>query len=1091
MAIYHLHVKNISRGKGQSAIASASYRRAARLFNEREEKFYDYTHKKGVIHSEITATETSPHWVKELIELHQQNKNAAAEKLWNLVEASEKRVDARLAKEVEFALPMELTQEENIQLVREYIHDQFALRGMIADWNVHWDEGNPHVHVMLTTRHLTEQGFGQKVREWNSDDLVKDWREKWAEYANFHLRLHQHSVRIDHRSYQAQGINLIPSVHVGKAVTDMGRRGIATQLMKEANETRRENLTRIAANPDILLKKLSIEHETFSTTQLGQELGRYINDKGGFSYSQQAILAKAVLEKLISEERGEETKRKTYEKEKVLEKNKKKKVELTDILTPHTVSEIFRTIESHESVFSERELARAVAVYTDHAEIFTKAIFEIKKSPELIFLGFGEDGRERFTTQRMFKLENDIQKMADHLRKLTHLQISSRYIDKQLDFYQKNKKCKLTEEQMIAVKHMLEKDAISCVVGRAGTGKSFSLGAANAVWKSKGLRVFGISLLGVAASNLDKDSGIYSRTIDSFRLSLANGSIQLGYGDVVVMDEAGVTDSVSMHRVLKAVHKAKAKLVLIGDHAQLQPVGPGACFRALVERIGFKEIHTVYRQKGWQAEATVAFSQGDIVTGLEAYRTHGCIHIERTAQDALARLVDDWEEMRSHQNTSVADLKRYLVLAYRNQDVQELNALIRAKRVDKREIAEGYSVSSAYGKTNLSYNDRIIFLENNSTLGVRNGNFGTVQGINFTERGEVISFTVLLDNTDKEILVRPSLYREFAHGYAVTTHKSQSVTFDHTFIYAGGIRGWDRYLTYVAMSRHRKTCHLYSDEKTHHDFLDLSKTLSRGMLKDSVLDFPLAFSARRGIDNQKIKFLPDHLIKKLASLKEKLLGFYKEITSIESFSEKNQKLEEIRFGKEEAIHKKREQARIIADYVDASRGARVLWKLTHTKPKNSSEYRLMVEAIEKRDAIANEIMQSILSYERSISSYGLSVEKIQKQAQAHTRKAYEKTSRDLLDQYIVVRDEFEKIGKERTKQLGESKDLSHDYRDKLKEYRLKMMNLASDLVKRTDLMKVLKDHPNQYKLLNEIQRLSAQHLREKTLGQGHDQSQDY
>ena len=95
--------------------------------------------------------------------------------LWNLVEACEKRIDAQLAREIEFALPLELNQEQSIQLTRKFIHDQFVLRGMMADWAVHWDTGNPHVHVMLTMRALTDSGFGQKVVVWNNKALLQEW----------------------------------------------------------------------------------------------------------------------------------------------------------------------------------------------------------------------------------------------------------------------------------------------------------------------------------------------------------------------------------------------------------------------------------------------------------------------------------------------------------------------------------------------------------------------------------------------------------------------------------------------------------------------------------------------------------------------------------------------------------------------------------------------------------------------------------------------------------------------------------------------------------------------------------------------------
>ena len=97
-----------------------------------------------------------------------------------MVEASEKRVDSQLAREIEFSLPIELTQDQNIQLAREFIQDQFVLRGMITDWSVHWDDGNPHVHVMLSMRELKEDGFGKRVLAWNNKAFLREWRQKWG-----------------------------------------------------------------------------------------------------------------------------------------------------------------------------------------------------------------------------------------------------------------------------------------------------------------------------------------------------------------------------------------------------------------------------------------------------------------------------------------------------------------------------------------------------------------------------------------------------------------------------------------------------------------------------------------------------------------------------------------------------------------------------------------------------------------------------------------------------------------------------------------------------------------------------------------------
>ena len=172
VAIYHFTAKIIKRSHGRSAVAAAAYRSASAFTDQRQGQSFDYSDKSGVIHSEILLPAGAPEWMRE------------RERLWNGVEAAEKLHNSQVAREVEFALPEELSRAEAIGLAREFVAREFVARGMVADLNVHWDEGNPHAHVMLTMREVTPEGFGQKVREWNQVGLLREWREHWADLAN-------------------------------------------------------------------------------------------------------------------------------------------------------------------------------------------------------------------------------------------------------------------------------------------------------------------------------------------------------------------------------------------------------------------------------------------------------------------------------------------------------------------------------------------------------------------------------------------------------------------------------------------------------------------------------------------------------------------------------------------------------------------------------------------------------------------------------------------------------------------------------------------------------------------------------------------
>lgn len=966
MAIYHFTAKIIQRSKGQNAVASAAYRHATRMFAEKENRNFDYSNKKNVIHNELLIPTDAPSWIKDIAD--EQQADTASEALWNVVEDVEKRKDAQLAREIEFALPIELSQEQNLVLAREYLRDQLVSRGMVADFSIHWEDNNPHVHALLSTRHLSENGFGQKAVEWNSKELLCELRQKWSEYANFHLRLHAHDVHIDHRSYADQGIRLIPGIHEGKAVNDMTARGLSTNIKSEANEIRLQNLALIKADPTVLLEKVSAERDNFSSVHLSQEIARYSNVSG----SEKGILANKILESFEHEELP------------------------AALLTPDAMGEVFKSIELHESVFSEKDIARALAPWSDNSDMFARAIAELKSSPELISLGYGDDGRARYTTRGMFELENSLQVSTDILSNTRHTKISAKNIEQTLSAYEKRIGKQLTDEQNVAVRHILNSSSISCLVGRAGTGKSFSLGAAREVWESEGLTVVGVALSGIAADGLTKDANITSRTIESFRFALENKTMILSPQHVVVMDEAGMTDSVSMHAVLQAVQTAKAKVVLVGDYAQIQPVGPGASFRAMVERLGFAEIQTVYRQKTpWQRDATHDFSAGRVAAAMRAYEVNKCVQLSIGKDETMAILVSDVFATRAETG---ADFSQCLVVAHKNEDVSQLNQLIRNERIRLGELSAGHEVIANGRRLHVSEGDRLLFLKNDRQLGVSNGRFATIKSIVLDENNQLAGFQATLDGSDKDVFIDTAKYNQFALGYAATVHKVQGMTVDNAFVYASG-HGWTRHLTYVAMSRHRNLCRMYADNKEFPDFKGLVKSLSKMGIKDSLLDYPLAFATRRGIETAwLIKRLPKHLATRLNSFKQRI----EETLRPELARARIEK--EMEALSHEVRAKTREDARLVAAYVDTNRDAGVFWKETQqvlyglgldSMPRDvqqldlitkTREYQAFQAATQERNAKAFEIIKDPARYQKALDIYQIDIEKLERQASTHEKR---------------------------------------------------------------------------------------------------------
>ena len=299
MAIYHFSAKVISRATGSSALAAAAYRSASGLHDQRLDRQHDFSNKAGVIHSEVMLPNGAPEQLSDRATL------------WNAVEAAEVRKDAQLAREIEFALPRELSAEAGIELAREFVAREFVAAGMIADLNVHHDIGadgepKPHAHVMLTMRAVDENGFGPKVREWNRTELLEQWRERWAEHVNQRLAELDLDARIDHRSLEAQGIDLQPQNKIGPAASRMAEQGLASERLSEHLAIARQNGERIVARPKLALEAITHSQATFTIRDLARFIHRQSADKEQFDGAMAAVRASPELIPLGKDGRGEE-----------------------------------------------------------------------------------------------------------------------------------------------------------------------------------------------------------------------------------------------------------------------------------------------------------------------------------------------------------------------------------------------------------------------------------------------------------------------------------------------------------------------------------------------------------------------------------------------------------------------------------------------------------------------------------------------------------------------------------------------------------------------------------------------------------------
>lgn len=299
MAIFHFSVQVISRAAGRSAVSAAAYRAGERLHDERLDRDHDFRARSGVEHSEIMLPQNAPEEWRD------------RERLWNDVEAFEKRKDAQLAREVEFAIPREMTKAQGIELARDFVQAEFVDRGMIADLNVHRDIGadgqpKPHAHVMLTMREVGPDGFGQKVREWNDHANVEHWRERWGIHVNQRLAGLDIDARIDHRSLEAQGIDLEPQDKIGPAASRMGERGLESERIEDHRAVAQRNGERIIANPSIALDAITHSQATFTRRDMAMFVHRHTDGKDQYDRAMSAVRVSPDLIALGRDGRGED-----------------------------------------------------------------------------------------------------------------------------------------------------------------------------------------------------------------------------------------------------------------------------------------------------------------------------------------------------------------------------------------------------------------------------------------------------------------------------------------------------------------------------------------------------------------------------------------------------------------------------------------------------------------------------------------------------------------------------------------------------------------------------------------------------------------
>ncbi len=447
----------------------------------------------------------------------------------------------------------------------------------------------------------------------------------------------------------------------------------------------------------------------------------------------------------------------------------------------------------HQASFSERDIAKYLHTRTGGLEQFQAALLKVTTSLELVALGRDDRGQMRFSSREMVSVERSLLDRAErHARNAGH-GVSIAHQEQALVQGRE-----LSSEQREAFRHITDAGDLSVVIGVAGAGKSTLLERSREAWEAEGYTVKGAALSGIAAENLEVASGIAARTLASWAHSWSQDRDRLSAKDVLVIDEAGLIGTRQLAYLLERAESAHAKVVLVGDPEQLQAIEAGAAFRGIASIVGASELTEVRRQhEPWQREATQALATGRTVEALRAYEEAGQISAVPTRAAARAALLQTW---RQDAERNPSDSR--LILAYTREDVRLLNEAARDFRAQAGELGEAQIVATARGERHFAAGDRLYFLKNERSLGVKNGSLGTLESV---RNG---ALEIRLDGVEgRRVALDIRDYPHLDHGYAATIHKAQGTTVDRTYVLASP--HFDRHSSYVALSRHRQSAALF------------------------------------------------------------------------------------------------------------------------------------------------------------------------------------------------------------------------------------------------------------------------------------------
>jgi len=774
MAMFHLHHGFVSRSTGRSSVQSAAYICGEKLHEDRRDKNADYSNRnKDVALVKTLAPEHSKYKDLSVWNEIENFEDSYAEKYFKTDETREKyKSCAQTAQTIVLALPNEFSIEISEELLDNFIFERFISRGLIVTYAIHNAEENLHAHLQISRRAIGEDGefVGRKDREICTKSALLETRELFANLTNEFLEREGFSERVTAKSFEDLGINLEATKHRGYYADQLGT---DSRIAQENIEIRKENEERLLSDPSIIINLLNEKKAVFTQKDVLKEIA--------------------------------------------------------------------------DRVFDEKNIS---------------VIFEMVVE-ESIHVGENVNGEFLYTGEKYQQLESDVLSKFDILSsQMAKATCSDETVSSILSKYGY-----LSEEQKSAVIGLTKYNNFGILLGKAGAGKTTTMKAISEIYGQSGSRVIGMSLSAVASENLGKDAEIESATIASwshrwrtyetakekflsFNSVVTDGVLkqldwyndlqryeqyQLKSGDTIIVDEAGMVGTKEWKVILDAAERFNAKIIAVGDDNQFKPISAGNCFRYFVnQNENVLELSKIRRQKEpWMREASVELSKLNVGTALERYEHYEKIHAIDNAEISK-RIAERYLEI--DKITGVGDahvrFETSAVLCSTNAECAIINNEIRSLKKERGEI--GKTVCSIQATSDnrqscrdFSENDKIMFLENNKGLDVKNGQYGSVKSFN----DGILS--IQTESGIKNIDIEE--YSKIDHAYAITLNKSQGKTYDNTILLASKLM--DAKAAYVGLTRHRDNVDIYYSKSVFGSFKDLVNSASKYSHKDSLVDY--------------------------------------------------------------------------------------------------------------------------------------------------------------------------------------------------------------------------------------------------------------